>query len=97
MPPEGTAKNSKFIVGKCIGGVKSKFVFLLPQKPPEAYGYGQTCLLRPVVAKGFRRIINIDSSDGKNYRIRRGRIYNASEEQGCCTKKRSQARVDNPN
>jgi hypothetical protein len=33
--------------------ISSKFVFLLPQKLPDAFWLGQTCHLRPVVAMEF--------------------------------------------
>jgi hypothetical protein len=46
--------------------IKSKFVFLLPQKLPGAFGTGQTCLLRPLVAKGIKRRKVKELTDGNN-------------------------------
>jgi len=43
----------------------SKFVFLLPQKPPPTRR-GQTCLLRPMVAKGKVGRRNKELTDGSD-------------------------------
>jgi hypothetical protein len=46
-------------------------VFLLPQKLPDACGTGQTCLLRPLVAKGenersFIRLLMVTTAEAKH-------------------------------
>jgi hypothetical protein len=64
----GFAANNYPACGSCTisSAVKSKFVFLLPQKLPGAYGTGQTCLLRPLVAKGIKRRKIKELTDGNN-------------------------------